>query len=173
MRNTILSLLIVVVGVIGFSSCDKGPDYPTVPQIEFRDIGLIPNPSKGIDTLFIDIGFEDKEGDLGLDESDVGKDPFVDEFSTNFRASLFRKENGEFVEIDDLGVSLGGRFSPLVPKDKLGPIDGVITHLVVIPRSNNPVLSQGDTLRLEVSILDRALNVSNTVTTGEVVYIWD
>ena len=92
----------------------------------------------------------------------VDRNPFY----YNFEIDLFVKEEGSFQEYDLLAercrAPLGGRFPPF--KDDWSntkPLEGVIEYGFASPGLVN--LFRNDTLKIQVRIKDRSLNVSNTV----------
>lgn len=91
----------------------------------------------------------------------------------NFYIDEFKKVNGEFIRVEADG-SKGGRFEPLLNTGRKGPIDGVLEHNFVWVHGsifNQGVIGIADTVRFEVHVLDRDLNVSNTVVTDEIVVL--
>jgi len=211
----IFSLLII----LGFSACQKPPEYDNTPFIsqaadtEYIDVDAF-------DTLRIHLNFKDGDGDLGLeidgdtlspyqaydilndaggnpiriqdgeifninhftDDNDVDNDGIND--TVKIKINLF-KDNMlfDFVRINQLGEIIdtlnfdnlnGGlgiqipnfRFEPLYKKDFSedvyeGPLDGTIDAEIVSSFSKLPK----GTYRINVKIVDRALNVSNEILT--------
>lgn len=84
---------------------------------------------------------------------------------------FFIQENGEFREFDfrlegDCSVTFDGRFPILVDENDRGDLEGTIRYRM--PSQFFKVILGEDTpLRLEVTIIDRNGNFSNTVTTGD------
>lgn len=88
--------MLLIIG-LGFSSCYDAPEYPTKPKITFesiifKEIGTNTDP----DSLIMTIGFQDGDGDLGLD------DRFTD---PNFRKGDFWIDvnTGELVTLKHFG----------------------------------------------------------------------
>ena len=65
---------IVLFGVLLISSCDGPPDLPEEPTIVFSSIDYQEGPGAQ-DTLILTITFEDGDGNLGLNEGQIGR-PF-------------------------------------------------------------------------------------------------
>lgn len=65
-------MVVLFVGVM-VSSCFDPPEYPVVPEIEFKNLTFkdVPNPSDQ-DSLILEISFKDGDGDLGLDPTELG-----------------------------------------------------------------------------------------------------
>lgn len=94
-------------------------------------------------------------------------------FTDNFLIDFFVKRNGSYEEFNwvtapstGCGESMNGRFSPLFdPESPNKPISGTLTYAMenfgFVPYFRN------DTLKLQIRIIDRALNISNTIETPE------
>lgn len=170
-------------------SCDKGPDYPNIPRIEFlsitKDVKVDPFLQTTLDSITVSIRFEDGDGDLGVESEDVNNvayRAFADtSFNTdsvptytfiNYRLDMYRKENGTFVKVEP-EVRYGGFFEPLVDYNNIGPIEGVLNYgFDLLSTSALSIgLKNNDTIKLEVYIIDRSLNISNKVTTDELIVL--
>lgn len=84
----------------------------------------------------------------------------------NFEVDLFVKRNGSFREYDLLEeqcrARLGGRFPPFKEDwSNTKPLEGIIEYGFASPGLVS--LFRNDTLKVQVRIKDRALNVSNTI----------
>jgi hypothetical protein len=150
--------------IIGLSSCQKVAELPAVPHIEFTSftvfdtLDILGNTSKGGRLKF---HFEDGDGDLGLDAPTGTQTD-----STNLFFTLFRKTGGIMVQATD--------DDPLKPPafripymERLGQnkiLKGTIS-VTFLYLFSNPT----DTIRYDFYIQDRALNVSNVVSTSEIV----
>ena len=69
-------LLIIVLFIISMTSCNKQPNYPVTPQIEFvesKKFTLLGN----IDSVYVKIKFKDGDGNLGLNSFDAPKEEFT------------------------------------------------------------------------------------------------
>lgn len=85
----------------------------------------------------------------------------------NFYINEFVKRNGVFVQID-LDGTKGGRFEPLLTTGRLGVIDGVIEYSFIWVHAdifNSGEIGIGDSVKFEISVLDRELNRSNSIMT--------
>jgi len=122
--------------------------------------------------VIVSIGYTDGNGDLGLDDGDTIP-PFNagGEFYYNLIFTYQLYENGTFVEKPLLSwnnetqsydtISFNARFKRLLDYGVEKPISGVIDYAMMV---KNP-FSPNDTIRFAINLIDRALNVSNTVTT--------
>lgn len=91
----------------------------------------------------------------------------------NFYINEYVKRNGEFVALD-LDGSKGGRFDPFLTTGKKGIIDGTLEHSFTWVHAdiyNSGKIGIGDTVRFDVFVLDRALNVSNVIQTTPIVVL--
>ena len=85
----------------------------------------------------------------------------------NFSITLYTLEDGQYQEVDllaECSTPLGGRFPPLKKAEELNnekPLTGNIRYGITSPT----LLSRfrNDTLKIEVTIRDRALHVSNVI----------
>lgn len=193
-------------------SCEKPPDLPSVPSIEFDKIEFAEfNP--GADSLIVFVNFEDGDGDLGLRSGEEGfpyqpfnfittesgdlitfssaggvpsfnpidwsittVDAVLDTFRVepnpnhyNFEVDFFVKRGNNFEEFNWLDApyfqTFDGRFPILFQEENPGPLRGNLRYGMT---SNGFLpLFRNDTLKLEMRVRDRALNVSNTVETPE------
>lgn len=155
-----LVLLLLTLLLMG---CRKEEKFSDVPFIEF--VSLEPNTigMSGTDVI-LTIKFQDGNGDIGLDESDIYS-PFDTSsvYYYNCFVSYFEKQNGEFVEVE-LPSTLNMRIPRLSDEDS----ESISGELYLELFANNP-FSPYDTIRYELFIVDRALNHSNTITTSEYV----
>lgn len=160
-------------GLLGaLTGCLTPPDYPDKPSIEFKRLEIIrnvqPRPTGTIDTLKITIGFQDGNGDLGLTQNEINfpKPPFNGDNRFNYLLRVFRRTPPatQFEEVYP-GEEFG-QFYPLNggPDAKSAPLKGELTFRRAF-RFGAPFVS-GNEVRCTVSIKDRALNESNTVTSS-------
>lgn len=107
----------------------------------------------------------------------------------NFWLDIFVKRNGQYVQVkstDSLHISdfnfyiFDGRFKPFIEnyKDDNHPIEGLLSYKFTItpildPSSVTfaPTIDYGDSVKFEVRILDRKLNISNKVTTNSILVL--
>ena len=67
LKHVLFSSLLLV-GVV-FISCEKPPELPNTPSITFESVRFATGPS-GFDSLIVAVGFQDGNGDLGLQGSE-------------------------------------------------------------------------------------------------------
>jgi hypothetical protein len=160
----IISLSIFLLLVLAFGSCQKIEQLPAKPSIEFTSfaifdtIDILGNSAKGGRLKFY---FEDGDGNLGLQDPSGSQTD-----STNLFFTLFRKKAGKMV---------------LAPaNDPLSPSDYRIPYMIRL--GQNKILkgtisvtflylfyTSADTIKYSFHIKDRAQNISNTASTGEII----
>jgi hypothetical protein len=182
-KNTFLFSLLLQ----GIWSCEKPPDFDKKPLIEFNEISNIRTKDVDldafVDSLTISLKFKDGDGDLGVEKSDIGNikyrafsDTIIDSKGNksfvfrNYYTKAFRKDKGEYKEVESY-IKLGGTFNELISYDEVGPIEGVLNYgFKLLPNSAIAAgFKNNDTVKFQVYIMDRALNVSNTVFTDSIV----
>ncbi|MCC7051442.1 MAG: hypothetical protein IT239_06675 [Bacteroidia bacterium] len=152
----LFSFLIII------SSCIKRKEFPPEPIIKFKEFTQTP------DTAFLKFSFTDGDGDLGLNQQDTSA-PF--NFSGNNYYNIyikyFEKHKGVFQEIT-LAAPFNYRFKRIQSPGRNKAIEGEMKIKIQAPYYS-PFLSVGDTVKYDFYIKDRALHVSNTETTGDVI----
>jgi hypothetical protein len=158
--------LILTLALITATGCFKVDYLPPKPNIEFTSfeifdtLDILGNTSKGGRLLF---RFEDGDGDLGL-PAPIGDQ----EDTTNLQLVLYRKIDGGMVRITN-------KYDPLLPyssyripyMERLGQnqiLRGSIAVIFIYQSYN-----QGDTIKYEFYIKDRANNFSNIEETAEII----
>jgi hypothetical protein len=161
--RTIKNLLIIIIIGIALNSCKKIVQLPAEPRIEFTSfaifdtVDILGNHAKGGRLKFY---FEDGDGDLGLappnnEQSDT----------TNLFFTLFRKVGGNMVAASNNDILRPSSYRiPYmtrlgVNKILKGTISVTFLYLFY---------SQGDTIKYDFYIKDRALNESNVASTSEI-----
>jgi hypothetical protein len=146
--------------ILFFTACKKETNSAS-PEISFLDFTKKNNPN-GADTEgTLRINFKDADGDIGLKNGDTTGVFHPDSSHYyNLWITYYEKQNGIFYPID-----LPIQSSIRVPELEInGLAEGVIETTFFI---NNP-FSTYDTIRYEVTLFDRALHKSNTITTPEI-----
>lgn len=148
-------------------SCKKKEQYPPEPIIQFVSFTNIQN-SSGIDEKgILKISFTDGDGDIGLRQEDTiypydRSGPYYYDFFIKF----YEKQNGVYKEIIiDSNLTFNARLPYVEPNEDNPNIKGEIEIELFI---NNP-LSFYDTIKFDASICDRKLNVSNIISTPDII----
>lgn len=155
--------LVLFVGTI--LACTNSPNFPITPEIEF--IGASKNSmiqnSLNTDSIFISISFTDGDGDLGGITDASNQNIFITDNRTGEIYDRFR-----IPDIPQQGASNG--------------ISGdIIMRLYTtcclfpenIPPCEAPLDYPTNELTLDISIMDRAGNMSNTITTPPIILLCD
>ncbi len=91
----------LAVGLLSMmAGCFEAPNFPDTPKITFERVEFAQAPlssTNAQDTLLITVGYEDGDGDLGLDKSSLDEITYAP-------ILYFRKKNGESVTISDEGL---------------------------------------------------------------------
>lgn len=159
----------IILAAIGLLiGCYKEVSFDVKPAIEFRslkkEIRIDQFAGSKKDSVVLTIKFQDGDGDLGLNEKEKTAAELTNDF--NYIIKIFRKRRGVFTEfIPDVPYS--GYFPRLKADGKIGPIEGTIDYSIDFPHPFTPVK---DSLKFQVTIKDRAGNISNT-TESEVIVL--
>lgn len=166
-------LFVLIASILGFVSCKKVQKFSEIPRIEYRHFEYIYNPDLGIsDRGVISFSFEDGDGDIGLNNGDT-LPPYdaSSEYYYNLIITYFEMQNGELVEVPILWynpqteqydtLTQSARIPNLSPRGTNKAINGEIYDTLFIYNFN----SNFDTIKFEAYIYDRALHVSNTIST--------
>jgi hypothetical protein len=157
-------LVIFLTGLLALNACTKVQQLPATPSVKFTSFtvfdttDILGNLGKGGRLKFY---FEDGDGNLGLPEP-TGEN----EDTTNLFLVLYRKVNGEMVQVPD--------------NDPLKPSPYRIPYMVRM--GTNQILkgtisvtfvylfwSPADTIKYDFYIKDRLDNLSNTESTSEII----
>ncbi|MBF9222372.1 hypothetical protein [Hymenobacter ruricola] len=169
---------------LSLSSCLNAPEYPVEPSIDFKSLTMVRNKPAGqteIDTLKFALDFRDGDGDLGLSDDDIKVAPWNSTtdgpnkrgYSYNYIIQPYKKnpvtkQFEKFINVGGVQGEYDGRFLRLDEADaRPAPLKGTLNYKLPINIDGSPFFP-GDVLRFEISILDRSLHQSNTITTTEV-----
>ena len=148
MKNVLIALLLL--GVIGFATCIRPPDYPVIPHIGFLRMtkNTLKQGNASSDSLRLVLSFEDGDGDIGSNDS-------INVFLYDTRQANAAPEIARMPFVPEQGAKNG--------------ISGEISLLVYttccLPTCNSPQNKAVDSLFFDVFIKDRAGNKSNVVRT--------
>ncbi len=141
------------------SSCQKKEEYPTIPQIEYEGMIKIYNSYINLyDRGVLKISFKDGDGDIGLRDNEV-----TPPYDYNFYIKYYELRNGKEVHVVIADSSeFYARIPMLTPLGSIKSIKGEIEDTLFIYNFQ----SSFDTIKFDAYIVDRALNKSNTISTG-------
>ncbi len=168
--KSFVPVVLVSLLVLSLAACLEKPDYPLEPQLEYVGFSRFDSASV-IDPIgLVHLKFTDGDGNVGLDETDISGVFHPDSaFGSNLFISIFRKENEDFVPASVVNPA-NVRISPRLSNDDDTPIEGDIDAGVYIPIRNSLDTARTVTIRWEIYLVDRDLNLSNVITTPEFVF---
>ncbi len=162
MKGFVRFLLTITLLASATTGCFTPPDYSPVPEIAFNSMDkfevIEPFSKAKQDSVIITIEFKDGDGDLG--ESPANRDdPRYGEWGNYELKTLRRTTGNQYVEFPLPGNNK--LFFPILkPDGKKGPIEGRLDYSHYFPHSNN---SRPTTVKFQIRVRDRALNVSNVI----------
>jgi hypothetical protein len=177
MKSTLLKSIVIFLSAVLLYACKGGEIYPIIPSIEFEKSYYISRDSTNL--LVFSIKFRDGDGDIGLENGDTLppynniKDPLTGKntniYYNNLYVEFLRKEGNSYnyVIADFSGDTLRAdmRVMPLTPEGKYKAIRGTIEATL----EPSVLLNDGDTVKLRFLLIDRALHLSNTAESGDII----
>ncbi|MEY5047511.1 MAG: hypothetical protein RLZZ175_870 [Bacteroidota bacterium] len=170
-----LSIFIVIACFI--VSCVGTPEYPITPQVTLNNV--IKKRVIDGDSIIIAVDFKDGDGDLGLADDETSglysfynPDNTTNKFYFNYWLNFYVKRNNIWQLIPfTSSLNFNGRFPKLYKEGRKGPLKGTLFYGFHIPDIAvvSGMINKNDTIKFNVQIVDRALNVSNIIETNEVV----
>jgi hypothetical protein len=167
-NNILTSKIITLVVIMVYSCSPKENEFTIEPKIQLESVVQHKNILGKDSIIQLTISYSDSDGDIGLSDSDT-LPPF--NFSSDFYHNLPIKflvmdSSGSFNELINptLNQPYGNqheRVPYLTPPGKHKSISGFLT----INLAANPLFLDPKTVKFEISLMDRALNMSNTVYT--------
>lgn len=173
------------------SSCISPPSFPDTPSIEFKGLSVVRQPTQPgntpQDSVIVTVRFKDGDGDLGLNQQEYTNPPYqrfnadgtLNPDHWNYVIKLFVKNpaSGEFESYTRTPIGLDippelyyGQFPHLEPNaEKSAPLEGDLSFRQKLALGSP--FFPGQEVRYEVTIRDRALNTSNTITTSSFVVV--
>lgn len=162
------------------TSCTDVPTFPKEPKIELISM-KVGSLYQGLDTVNLTIKFQDGDGDLGL-PADVVDGKFADSIYVIVDGDTLRKEPNRFFfnyfvdsykliedEYQQLESLQDGRFPVLSNTQGTSVIEGELQYRLRLPYNVGTQFRSGDVIKFQISIADRALNISNVVETDSIV----
>lgn len=174
-----ICLILFLSLVLLYSSCRKFDDFPLEPQIKYESFLLEYNTETGItERGVLAVSYTDGDGDLGLASRDTfPPHNYGSKYYYNLIIDYYELQYNEWVKVPLVTwnadnqeydtLTFNGRIPILTPPGGNQAIKGVIEDTLFL---YNP-LSDFDTIKFSVYIIDRALNESNQVETPPIVRI--
>lgn len=133
-------------------SCRKFNTFDPKPFIEYKSHDFRRSEPLLLNMLFLEMTFRDGDGDVGLDEGDT-LPPFdkSSPFFHNLWIELYTIRVGQTRDT----FSFNARIPNITPPGQIKSLEGVISYEIPVDG-----LSEGDTIRLGMQLVDRALNIS-------------
>jgi hypothetical protein len=159
-------ILVLLAGMIAFSSCEKPPVYPPYPSIKY--VSFIKDNISGPDSKgTLTISFQDGDPNFGLAPTDT-LPPYNrgSKFYYNLFIIFYEKQNGVYVPIQLAGTD-SARIPVVTPAEGTTSLKGTIQDDLYINDIITP--PQFDTVAFDVSIADRDLHVSNIIRTPDII----
>jgi hypothetical protein len=158
LRNILM--LFVMSGFL-FSACTKHEVYSVIPAIEYKSFEKIPSNTGADNKAYMTITFTDGDGDIGLNTEDTFP-PYNPggTYYYNFFIDYYELQGDSFVKID-LPITNNSRIPYVEPNLAELGIKGEIQ----IELYFNNIMSNADSIKYELFIVDRALHKSNVVMT--------
>jgi hypothetical protein len=158
LRTTIAKVAAALAATILFDACLKVEDLPPEPHIDFKSFGVFPN-----DSASLTIEFSDGDGDVGLTDADTQAP-----YDANLYIEYYEFDNGVWTNVD-LGSApyIAYRVPDLTPTGQNQTLEGEIA--IAMEPFSFTHNATADTIKYSVTLLDRALHVSNSVETGMIV----
>jgi hypothetical protein len=177
---------------VGLNGCIQAPDYSFTPEIDFKEARNVYTPSVGNNSpsneITFVLNFRDGDGDLGLSQDDIKKPPYnqapqapiplnrnhiTNEYNYFIQPLLWNPGTNTYVPFQ-AGIvgEYDGTFPRLDGTDaKPAPLKGELNYRLPITidgTSTSGIFRPGQRFRFQLTIVDRALHVSNTVTSSEI-----
>lgn len=160
-----LRSLVMMTWLGSLCACQEKMDFPEEPQITYQGFQYLMDADSTLTGEgILSIYYTDGDGDLGLDDADTTH-PFGvgDPFYYNLLIDYYRWDGHQFVADT---IHFNARFKRLTFSDEPKAIFGTIDNRMNLLNPLHP----HDTIQLQIRIVDRALHVSNTVTTEPICF---
>lgn len=158
------TVTVTLMGIVLLSSCIKQEEFSEIPEISYRQFVTVFDTGQFAVRGILSFDFKDGDGDIGLDPGDTLA-PYNREgdYYYNLVIRYFEKRDSLYFEVV-LDPPFSARIPVLNPDYPGKAIKGFIADTLAM----NPVPAF-DTVRLEFFIYDRVLNMSNVLTTPDIV----
>jgi hypothetical protein len=143
--------------------------FSNVPAISLESVAVLRDLDGNDSIVQMTISYQDGDGDIGLTSADTAApydigSPYAHNLPITY---LVKNSSDNFVPLRKSNGDLYGneheRIPVITPTGKYKSISGTLQ--VNLPA--NPISLKPENLKLELKLIDRALNVSNTVITEE------
>ena len=152
-------------------SCTKeDAGLSEVPSIEFVSIEIEKNTFLKDSVIHITFSYADGDGDIGLgDEDTLPPFDYNSAYWQNVPVKIFHKQGNNYVELLNPGTNEPFRLpSERIPRISPAGKNKAITGSITVHLPANPLNTQPKEVKYELNLIDRNLNISNTITTPSV-----
>lgn len=152
-----VSLLFILINGLG---CTDSDNKSYAPEIGLEAVQRI-EASDGFDSLLIvSFWYEDKDGDLGLSDSDT-----TDQFRgfNNLVINFREKKNGVYEPLLIKNTSIPADFDQRIPNLTPTGKNKEISGSIAVSFGVDPNEIHADTVEFDLRIVDRAFNESNVI----------
>lgn len=152
MAKVRLQVFCILVLTLFIGGCRKFKTFDPIPVIEYKSHHFRRSEPLGLHMLHLEMTFRDGDGDIGLDEGDT-LPPFniSSPYYHNLWIELFTIKNGLIIDT----FNFNARIPNITPPGQVKSLEGEIQYEIPIDG-----LAEGDTIRVGIRLVDRALNVS-------------
>jgi hypothetical protein len=157
--NSLYSTL-VLISLFVISGCGDGDIGNYAPKIGLEAVDIIEAKS-GMDSLLvIRFWYEDKDGDLGLADSDT-----TDQFRgfNNLIINFREKQNGVYSQLLIKNTSIPADFNQRIPDLTPTGKNKEISGSIAVSFGVDPNEIHADTVEFDLKIVDRSFNESNII----------
>jgi hypothetical protein len=167
----------------------KEETFSPIPHIWFKSISQTLVTDKlghPTDSIAITIDYKDGDSDMGIHYEEIDKPPFqfrnsdgtLNKYHYNYWIEGYQQINGTFQLVEFAptlngiypiignkgGVTKGGEGNPFIIHTKTAT-QGEMTYSILFPRF---IPLRPETIKFRITIVDRALNESNTIETSSI-----
>ncbi len=150
------------------ASCKtESVSYSTTPVISLKSLTTLKSISGNDSLIEIIINYEDGDGNIGLSETDTAP-PFNygGMFYHNLPIKYMVKNNGVFEEVKNPdNQELYGNQHERIPHLTAENASKAISGTIKVTLTTNPFDIYPDEVQFEIKLIDRELNISNSITT--------
>lgn len=162
--------VVILMLLLSGAGCTHEYDYPIEPVLSYKNFVLVKNQENMLTHGILVLEFTDGDGDIGLGQDDTLPPYHLNgAHYYNFFIDLYTKSGDSYLPVifPDSTYTFNSRIPEVTLNGKSKAIKGEIEYTFDLSLML-PFL-QNDTIRIETSILDRALHPSNLVITPDIV----
>jgi len=164
-----LTILLLVLILTETGCTDDSASKPQAPVIEFLDYQVYKNSNNKDSLLRVRFYFEDMDGDLGLSRSDTFP-PFDpgSPYQFNLWVDMYDLDGGTPAILTREGTGDTLNFDQRVPNITPSGNNKEISGEMSVDFDASELVLHPDKVSCDLQVVDRALNVSNLISTGPI-----